>query len=156
MKQTYSEKLRDPRWQKKRLEVLEACDWMCVGCHAVDRPLNVHHRWYISGRAPWEYPDIALTTLCDECHKGHPEEDQPKVEEWEMLLSVLFDQKEHLWDGLSIAGEVMLRDPALAKQDLRDSIEMMLSCDELLMKSFGLAMLRRQRWAQKTAQKGES
>jgi hypothetical protein len=32
--------------------------------------LNVHHRFYIKGRKPWEYDnDEALITLCSDCHK---------------------------------------------------------------------------------------
>jgi len=33
MKQkTYGEKLKDPRWQKKRLGLLEKADWTCLFC----------------------------------------------------------------------------------------------------------------------------
>ena len=31
--------------------------------------LNVHHKYYIKGKAPWEYEDDALITLCEDCHK---------------------------------------------------------------------------------------
>jgi hypothetical protein len=31
--------------------------------------LNVHHKYYIKGLAPWEYEDNALITLCEDCHK---------------------------------------------------------------------------------------
>lgn len=31
--------------------------------------LNVHHKYYIKGKAPWEYEDDALVTLCEECHR---------------------------------------------------------------------------------------
>ena len=31
--------------------------------------LNVHHSYYIRGKKPWEYPDDALVTLCEDCHK---------------------------------------------------------------------------------------
>lgn len=30
--------------------------------------LHVHHHYYVKGRLPWEYPDLALITLCHECH----------------------------------------------------------------------------------------
>ena len=29
---TYTEKLKDPRWQKKRLEILERDNWECQDC----------------------------------------------------------------------------------------------------------------------------
>lgn len=31
--------------------------------------LNVHHRWYVYGRKPWQYPDRCLITLCERCHR---------------------------------------------------------------------------------------
>ncbi len=31
--------------------------------------LNVHHKYYVKGKAPWEYEDDALVTLCEECHR---------------------------------------------------------------------------------------
>lgn len=30
--------------------------------------LHVHHKYYVFGDAPWEYPDEAVVTLCHECH----------------------------------------------------------------------------------------
>jgi hypothetical protein len=30
--------------------------------------LHVHHRHYVFGYTPWEYPLSAMTTLCHECH----------------------------------------------------------------------------------------
>lgn len=66
---TYSEKLRDPRWQKKRLYALDDANWTCQECKSKDITLNVHHLYYISGRDPWDYEDTALLTLCELCHK---------------------------------------------------------------------------------------
>jgi len=31
--------------------------------------LEVHHKYYIWNKLPWEYDKIALTTLCDNCHE---------------------------------------------------------------------------------------
>lgn len=31
--------------------------------------LNVHHKYYMQGLKPWEYPNDALITLCEDCHK---------------------------------------------------------------------------------------
>ena len=64
----YSEKLRDPRWQKKRLEVLERDEWMCQCCYDSESTLHVHHKYYEKGNEPWEYPADSLLTLCDDCH----------------------------------------------------------------------------------------
>lgn len=29
----------------------------------------MHHKYYLRGRKPWEYPDAALQSLCKECHE---------------------------------------------------------------------------------------
>lgn len=69
---TYIEKLKDPRWQKKRLEILNRDEWMCSGCGATDKTLHVHHAYYASGRDPWDYPSPTLAAFCEDCH--HDEE----------------------------------------------------------------------------------
>jgi hypothetical protein len=66
----YSKKLKDPRWQKKRLEVFERDKWTCQKCGMAKNTLTVHHRRYIPGREPWEYPDQLLVTLCEDCHES--------------------------------------------------------------------------------------
>lgn len=66
---TYSEKLKDPRWQRRRLEVLEAAGWCCSQCQSADKTLHVHHNFYRSRTEPWNYPDHALRVLCEECHE---------------------------------------------------------------------------------------
>jgi len=69
---SYSDLLKDPRWQRKRLEVFEAAKWKCQRCGAGDKQLHVHHRKYIAGRKPWEYPMDRLLCLCENCHnKAH-------------------------------------------------------------------------------------
>lgn len=67
-KTKYSELLRDPRWQKRRLEIFERDDFRCGTCDSKDKTLHVHHLYYVSGRSPWEYPDWAFQTLCKPCH----------------------------------------------------------------------------------------
>lgn len=77
MKPTYFEKLKDPRWQKKRLECLEAADWACHRCRDSESPLHVHHKQYLKGRQPWEYEVGQLEVLCEGCHKlEHETEDE--------------------------------------------------------------------------------
>ena len=65
---TYAEKLRDPRWQKKRLEIFERDGWACQLCKRTNRTLHIHHRIYIDDMEPWEYGGDLLVTLCEECH----------------------------------------------------------------------------------------
>lgn len=69
MKKSYSELLRDPRWQKKRLETLERAGWKCHNCKDTTSTLNVHHKQYRRGAAPWDYPDHDLQVLCETCHE---------------------------------------------------------------------------------------
>ena len=45
----YAEKLKDPRWQKKRLEILERDAWVCQKCFDTKSTLHVHHRIYNGG-----------------------------------------------------------------------------------------------------------
>jgi len=66
-KTEYSEKLKDPRWQKKRLQILERDNWACYWCGDKETTLHVHHLWY-QGRNPWDTEDEGLQTLCSECH----------------------------------------------------------------------------------------
>jgi hypothetical protein len=79
---TYSEKLKDPRWQKKRLEVLQRFSFSCCYCGSTEKTLHVHHRYYISGREPWNYPISAYESLCFECHESTKEGAQ-ELQTWE-------------------------------------------------------------------------
>ena len=90
----YSKKLRDPRWQKKRLEILQQRGWKCEQCDDASNSLQVHHRYYISGRYPWEYPPFCYVCLCVDCHSQirDLEEDrrsgkEPPFEAWEIGLN---------------------------------------------------------------------
>lgn len=71
---SYSDKLRDPRWQKKRLEILNRDDFQCQLCLDKDTELHVHHKSY-SGE-PWETDSSELITYCKHCH--HIVEDSKK------------------------------------------------------------------------------
>lgn len=66
----YAEQLRDPRWQRKRLEIMERADFSCENCGNKAQTLAVHHRLYLRGHKPWEYENDLLECLCDDCHKS--------------------------------------------------------------------------------------
>lgn len=66
---TYQEKLKDPRWQRMRLEVMQRDRWFCRDCSDGARELQVHHCFYESGD-PWEMPSDLLITLCGPCHRS--------------------------------------------------------------------------------------
>lgn len=79
---SYSDKLKDPRWQKKRLEILSRDEFMCQVCADTQSTLHVHHKYYEKDLIPWEYPDNSLITLCEDCHES--EEDQ--IKEYSQLI----------------------------------------------------------------------
>ena len=65
---TYSEKLRDIRWQEKRNSVKEKADFKCQDCGS-NKSLEVHHCYYRFGLEPWQYPIDSLRCLCSNCHE---------------------------------------------------------------------------------------
>jgi hypothetical protein len=65
----YSSKLRDPRWQRKRLEIFEAAKWKCEYCGEETKELHAHHLVYKKGHSPWEYEDGEIIALCKDCHE---------------------------------------------------------------------------------------
>lgn len=65
---TYKKQLLDPRWQKKRLEILNRDSFSCRKCLDKTSTLHVHHRYYDKAKMAWEYDDYFLITLCETCH----------------------------------------------------------------------------------------
>lgn len=60
-------------WREKRQKILNRDNNKCVYCGKTHN-LQVHHKYYSKYPNgfrvyPWNYPDDALITLCDECHK---------------------------------------------------------------------------------------
>lgn len=83
-KNDFFDQYKDPRWQKKRLEIMQRDEFMCQNCYDEESTLNVHHKYYIHNKKPWEYHDQLLITLCEECHQFEEEtkgiiNDMPKV-----------------------------------------------------------------------------
>jgi hypothetical protein len=66
---TYQEKLKDPRWQKKRLLIFTRDNWTCQSCGSSEKTLHIHHLKYLPNAEPWEYEDCYLITYCDTCHE---------------------------------------------------------------------------------------
>ena len=64
---------KDPRWQKRRLEIMERDGFACMCCGDKESELHVHHKRY-KGQ-PWETKDDDMQTLCVKCHTAlgpHP------------------------------------------------------------------------------------
>lgn len=66
---TYSDKLKHPKWQKKRLGVFNRAKWKCQRCGETEKPLHVHHKRYDRSKEPWDYRYADLECLCEMCHK---------------------------------------------------------------------------------------
>ena len=101
---TYAEKLKDPRWQRKRLEIMERDGFTCRDCGTTKNTLAVHHAYYVTGRLPWMYPSWSLTTLCSDCHserhdqvknceEDHVEGYQWRGTDWESSIGLLGIEK---------------------------------------------------------------
>lgn len=66
---SYGDKLKNPLWQKKRLDILNRDQFTCQLCSDTTTELHIHHKEYIKGREPWEYEDSNFQTLCKHCHE---------------------------------------------------------------------------------------
>ena len=119
-RKTYSEKLRDPRWQRKRLEVMQRDNFECKWCMNNEKTLNVHHLQY-SGE-PWDTPIEHLITLCEDCHKD--DHDMRKCAEDELLktLKLAGYSYDHItW--LSFAIKKSIGDPWIVTQVLAKNLQ---------------------------------
>lgn len=64
----YKSQYLNPRWQKKRLVIMERDEFTCKRCNDKEKTLNVHHLYYVPGKNVWDYPNSSLVTLCADCH----------------------------------------------------------------------------------------
>jgi 5-methylcytosine-specific restriction endonuclease McrA len=75
---SYQDKLLDPRWQRKRLQILARDNFTCQQCFDARSTLHVHHTIYKPDTDPWDYPDEDYTTLCENCHQNSLTENDKK------------------------------------------------------------------------------
>lgn len=72
--ENYYDKLLDSKeWKEKRQLIIIRDFYRCRYCGS-EQNLQVHHKYYNkypNGKKvlPWDYPNDALITLCDSCHK---------------------------------------------------------------------------------------
>ena len=83
--ETYEILLADPRWGIKKEMILHRDDYKCVVC-GHKSGLQEHLRQYHYRvdlkrfKAPWEYPDNLLISLCEPCHaEGHRQYEVPII-----------------------------------------------------------------------------
>lgn len=62
----YTEKLKNPKWQRRRLEILQRDEFRCRLCNDDKTELHVHHKKYNGD--PWDSEDDDLVTVCKYCH----------------------------------------------------------------------------------------
>jgi len=124
----YAEKLKDPRWRARRLEILERDGHACRGCGAhdplppepeedgyveedLDPPepvrLEVHHKYYEWGKDPWDYPNNALITLCEMCHDTETAYQKEAAQKFLRVVQTRFLSKDifkltHAFERMSI------------------------------------------------------
>lgn len=82
----YAEQLTKPEWKYTRQRIIDRDFGMCQGCMS-GKNLHVHHKYYIEGHMAWDYPDSALITLCDECHKWEHENNVIPIRQGEDVFS---------------------------------------------------------------------
>ena len=92
----YSEKFKDPRWQKKRLEILNRDKFTCQVCGETDEELHVHHGYYEKNLEPWEYDNNTLWTLCNGCHENTHEKTTSIYKALATLWPQLYDEVSEL------------------------------------------------------------
>lgn len=135
----YSDKLKDSRWQRRRAEISLRDGYICQGCHADDhRPVQVHHKYYRWGADPWDYPDDALVTLCDDCHA---EEHDLEPEQKEIVADIVYKE-------LDVTAFLLARAKAMGHWDLVPKWERVIElrpliingCDECTMREFTALM----------------
>lgn len=79
----YEKQLKTKEWRAKREKILKRDGYKCAYCGSKSK-LNVHHKYYNlypNGKYVnvFDYPDDALITLCESCHKKVHETKPVKV-----------------------------------------------------------------------------
>ena len=64
---SYAQLLKHPRWQRKRLKIMERDGSRCKKCRNTERQLHVHHLKY-TAKLPWLELNKNLSTYCYVCH----------------------------------------------------------------------------------------
>jgi len=134
MGKEYLKQLRDPRWQKKRLEILNRDNFTCQHCLCKDKELQVHHRYYEKDKLAWEYDDNCFITLCKDCHKSETKEN------YECYQNLSELKKSFLDKGFSMAMLNMLTAYLCSyvdsTEDYKDDDEMRKCMEHLFTQSF--------------------
>jgi hypothetical protein len=128
MAKSYYEKLKDPRWQKVRLEIFERDNYTCQKCGSKEKTLNVHHWKY--HKDPWNINKNFLITVCEDCH-----EEIKKAMDWfnDEFIDY-FIGKENISDCKSFIGFLgtvlyLTKESFISSEDNEENIRnLMLNC----------------------------
>ena len=88
---TYKDKLLHPKWQRKRLEILQRDNFTCTLCGDKETTLHIHHEEY--NGEPWDIDNDKLKTVCAHCHEATHE-----LKEFKIIKVI----KEHFFDSINI------------------------------------------------------
>lgn len=73
---------RTASWREFRLQVIQLDGGVCSNCGRGPGDgvaLHVHHKQYVAGRKPWEYPFEQCEALCAGCHAAEHGKIPPKT-----------------------------------------------------------------------------
>jgi 5-methylcytosine-specific restriction endonuclease McrA len=83
---SYGSLVLHPKWKARRKEIITRDQHKCVICGS-GTEIQVHHRQYHfikaikKFKAPWDYADHLLITLCSKCHaRGHSKFKVPSIQ----------------------------------------------------------------------------
>ncbi len=108
----YSEQLKSPMWQKKRLEIMKRDKFTCQDCGDTENQLQVHHKSYTYGKMVWEYDNDNLITLCEDCHSS--------ITDIKKIIKLRIDYKFLSYDQLNKVDYIL---DALERMDLGDIVQ---------------------------------
>lgn len=129
---TYAEKLKDPRWQRKRLEILNRDEFACRDCGNKRDTLHVHHCSYAHGREPWDYDDSNLRTLCETCHESRHGCERTAKDNFSFIMSSLTQNQIHrltmeMLEAISVGGEPRAISSECLSSEQKKDLEELLS-----------------------------
>ena len=105
MNKSFRKQLKDPRWEKRRIELLENVQWRCQLCGNQKEELHVHHSYYEKGKAPWDYPNAPQIVLCHTCDAERTHKpDFMKYHEARFVFEFIGENLEKIATDLAIVG----------------------------------------------------
>ena len=126
-KNEYYKKLKDPRWQKKRLEIFTRDGFCCQICGDTETTLNVHHMIY-SDCDPWDIDNEYLVTLCENCHETEYQNKNKHADYMKKEFSKKFHSYHLYRIGFALTFFLSRNESA---ETLASSIEYMLACPKM-------------------------